>query len=144
RLAIGAGRGRLVRQFLAESLLLAALGALAGLALSYWFTGVLVNMLAGGGPLTLSVSPDWRVLAFTAVTSVLACVLAGLAPAIHAVRESLQPALKEARAGGHRRLGRGLVIAQLAVSMVLVVGAALFLQTLVKLHRVDRGMQTGG
>jgi len=144
RLAIGAGRGRLVRQFLAESLLLAALGAVAGLCLSYWFSGVLVNMLADGGGLTLNVAPDWHVLAFTCATSVLACVLAGLAPGIHAVRGSLRPALKEARTGGHRRLGRSLVIAQLAVSMVLVVGAALFLETLVKLHRVERGMQTGG
>ncbi|MGH9657134.1 MAG: ABC transporter permease, partial [Bryobacteraceae bacterium] len=130
RLAIGAGRGRLVRQSLAESLLLATLGAAAGLCLSYWFSGVLVKMLADGTTLMLHVATDWRVLAFTGAISILACVLAGLAPSIHAVRGSLQPALKEVRAGGHQRLGRGLVIAQLAVSMVLVVGAALFLETL--------------
>ena len=144
RLAMGAGRGRLVRQFLAESLLLAALGAVTGLFLSYWFSAVLVNMLAGGGTLTLDVATDWRVLAFTCAISVLACLLAGLAPGMHAMRGSLQPALKEARTGGHRRLARGLVIAQVAVSMVLVVGAALFLETLAQLHRVDRGLQTGG
>ena len=144
RLAIGAGRGRLVRQFLAESLLLAALGAAAGLCLSYWFSGVLVKMLADGGTLMLHVATDWRVLAFTCAVSILTCVLAGLAPGMHAVRGSLHPALKEVRAGGHRRLGRGLVIAQLAVSMVLVVGAALFLETLAQLQHVDRGLRTGG
>ncbi len=144
RLAMGAGRGRLFRQFLAESLLLAAFGAVAGLFLSHWFRAVLVNMLASGGALTLDVPTDWRVLAFTCAPSILACLLAGLAPGIHAMRGSLQPGLKEVRTGGHPRLGRGLVIAQVAVSMVLVVGAALFLITLVQLHRVDRGLQTGG
>jgi predicted permease len=144
RLAIGAGRGRLVRQFLAESLLLAALGAAAGLCLSYWFSGALVNMLAGGATPMLHVATDWRVLAFTCAISVLACLLAGLAPGMHAMRGNLNPALKESRAGGHRRLGRGLVIAQLAVSMVLVVGAALFLETLAHLQHVDRGLRTGG
>ena len=144
RLAIGAGRGRLVRQFLAESMLLATLGAAAGLCLSYWFTSVLVKLLADGATLMLHVATDWRVLAFTGAISVVACVLAGLAPSMHAMRGSLQPALKEVRAGGHQRLGRGLVIAQLAVSMVLVVGAALFLETLAQLQHVDRGLQTGG
>jgi predicted permease len=144
RLAIGAGRGRLFRQFLAESLLLAVLGAVAGLFLSCWFSAVLVNMLAGSGTLKLDVATDWRVLAFTCAISILACLLAGLAPGIHAMRGSLQPALKEVRTSGHPRLGRGLVISQVAVSMVLVVGAALFLETLAQLHRVDRGLQTGG
>ena len=144
RLAIGAGRGRLVRQFLAESLLLATLGAVAGLFLSHWFRAVLVNMLAGGGTLTLDVATDWRVLAFTCAISILACLLAGLAPGIHAMRGSLQPALKQVRTSGHPRLGRSLVIAQLAVSMVLVVGAALFLETLAQLRHVNRGLQTGG
>ena len=144
RLAIGAGRGRLFRQFLAESLLLAALGAFAGLFLSRWFCAALVSMLAGGGTLTLDVTADWRVLAFTCAISIFACLLAGLAPGIHAMRGSLQPALKEVRTSGRTRLGRGLVIAQVAISMVLVVGAALFLITLAQLHRVDRGLQTGG
>jgi predicted permease len=144
RLALGAGHGRLVRQFLAESLLLAALGSGAGLCLAYWFTGVLLNMLANGGTLVLPATIDWRVLAFTGGIAIVACVLAGLAPGIHAVRGSLNPAMKEVRGGGHRQLGRGLVIAQLAVSMVLVVGAALFLGTLAELEHVDRGLQTGG
>jgi len=74
----------------------------------------------------------------------MACLLAGMAPGIHAMRESLQPALKEVRASGHPLLGRALVIAQVSVSMVLVVGAALFLETLAHLNGVDRGLQTGG
>ena len=101
-------------------------------------------MLADGNGLMLHVATDWRVLAFTCAVSILACLLAGLAPGMYAVRGSRNPALKEARAGGRRRLGRGLVIAQLAVSMVLVVGAALFLETLAKLQHVDRGLRTGG
>lgn len=144
RLAMGAGRARLVRQFLAESLFLAAIGEVAGVFLSYWFSAVLVNMLTVSRTLTLDVATDWRVLVFTCVISILACLLAGLAPGIHSMRGSLQPALKEVRTSGHPRLGRGLVIAQVAVSMVLVVGAALFLETLAHLHRVDRGLQTGG
>src|SRR5207245_7213993 len=144
RLAIGAGRGRLIRQFLSESLVLAALGGGAGLLLAYWFSGVLVTMLANGSPLLLSVAPDWRVLAFTGAVSLLACVFAGLAPGLHAVRANPHPALKEVRSGTHRRLGQSLVIAQLSISMVLIVGATLFIGTLVKLYCLDRDLRTEG
>jgi predicted permease len=144
RLAMGAGGGRLMRQFLAESLVLAVLGGSAGLLLSYWFSGGLVAMLANGETLLLSTAPDWRVLAFTGAVSLLACLLAGLAPGWHALRANLNPALKQVRAGGHQRLGRALVVAQLSISMVLLVGAALFVGTLVKLYGVDRGLRTDG
>src|SRR5262249_40588245 len=144
RFAIGAGRGRLIRQFLSESLVLAVLGGSAGMVLAYWFSGVLVTMMANGGTLVLSAAPDWRVLAFTAAASLLACVFAGLAPGLHAVRNKLNPALKEGRSGGHRRLGQSLVIAQLSISMVLMVGATLFVGTLVKLYGIDRGLVTKG
>jgi predicted permease len=148
RLAMGAGGGRLMRQFLAESLVLAILGGSAGLLLAYWFSGGLVAMLANGDTLLLSTAPDWRVLAFTGAISLLACVLAGLAPGWHALRANLNPALKQVRSGGRgapgARLGKALVVAQLSISMVLLVGATLFVGTLVKLYSVDRGLRTDG
>jgi predicted permease len=144
RLAIGASRGRLVRQFLTESLVLAALGGAAGLAVAGWFSDRLFLLFVNGREIALSVAPDWRVLAFTCVVSLLACCIAGLIPALHAVRVSVNPALKEVRAQGHRRLGKAFVIAQLAMSMVLVVAATLFVGTLVKLYAVDRGFDTDG
>ena len=144
RLAIGAGRGRLVRQFLAESFVLAALGGGAGLLLAYWFSAALVSMIANGETLLLSTAPDWRVLAFTGAVSLFACVLSGVAPGLHALRVNLNPGLKHARASGHQRLGKTLMIAQLSISMVLLVGATLFVGTLVKLYTVDRGLRTDG
>jgi predicted permease len=148
RLAIGAGTGRLMRQFLAESLVLAALGGSAGLVLAHWFSSGLVTMMANGRTLLLSTAPDWRVLAFTGAISLGACVLAGMAPGWHALRANLNPGLKEVRASGRgapgARLGRALVIAQLSISMVLLVGATLFVGTLVKLYSVDPGVRTDG
>jgi predicted permease len=144
RLAIGAGGARLMRQFFAESFVLAVLGGSAGLLLARWFTSVLVTMMANGETLLLSTAADWRVLAFTGAISFAVCILAGLAPALHALRGSLNPGLKQARGGGHPRLGKVLVMAQVAISMVLVVGATLFVSTVVKLYRTDRGMRTDG
>ncbi len=143
RLAMGAGRGRLMRQFLTESFVLASIGGSTGLLLAHWFSAALVRMMANGNTLLLSIAPDWRVLTFTAAISLLACALAGLAPGWHALRANLNPALKEARAGG-QQIGRAMVIAQLAISMVLLVGATLFVGTLIKLYRVDRGVRTDG
>jgi predicted permease len=139
RLAIGAGAGRLMRQFLAESFLLTLPGGGAGLLLAYGLSRVLVNMLANGGSLHLSTAPDWRVLAFTAAITLLACLLAGLAPGWHGPRANLNPAR-----AGHLRFGRLLVVGQLSISMVLVVGATLFVGTLVKLYGIDRGVRTEG
>jgi putative ABC transport system permease protein len=144
RLAIGAGRGRLVRQLLTESLLLAAIGGTLGLALAGWFSERLVALFVNGRSVTMSAAPDWRVFAFTALVALLACVIAGLAPALHAVRFNVNPALKEARVQGHRWLGKSLVVAQLAISMILVVGATLFLRTLVNLYSVERGFDSDG
>ncbi|HKE20765.1 MAG TPA: ABC transporter permease [Bryobacteraceae bacterium] len=143
RLAIGAGRGRLMRQFLAESFVLASLGGSTGLTLAHWFSAALVTMMANGGTLLLSIAPDWRVLAFTGAISLLACALAGLAPGWHALRANPNPGLKEVRMGG-QQLGRAMVIAQLTISMVLLVGATLFVGTLMRLYRVDRGVRTDG
>jgi predicted permease len=144
RLAIGAGRGRLVRQLLTESLLLAAIGGTLGLVLAGWFSERLMTLFVNGRSDTVSAAPDWRVFAFTAVVALLACVVAGLAPALHAVRFNVNPALKEVRVPGHRWVGKSLVIAQLAISMILVLGATLFLRTLVNLYAVERGLDTNG
>jgi predicted permease len=144
RRALGAGNGRLARQFLAESLLLAVCGAVVGLGMASWFSRVLVAMMANGDELDLAVSLDWRILAFTGAASLLACIVAGLVPGLSAGRTSVNPALKKVRAGGHRRLGRTLIVAQLAISMTLLVGASLFIRTLEKLYSVDTGVRTGG
>ena len=133
-----------MRQFLTESLVLAALGGSLGLLMSNWFTSVLVTMIASGRTLLLSTAPDWGVLAFTAAISVGACLLAGLAPGLRALRSSLNPALKEVATASRPKLGRALVTAQLSISMVLLVGATLFVGTLVKLYGVDRGLRTDG
>ena len=93
RLAIGAGHGRLVRQFLTESLVLALLGGSVGLVIAAWFSPLLFALFVNGRELVLSVAPDWRVLAFTAAVSLVACVAAGLAPALQAVRVNVNPAL---------------------------------------------------
>jgi predicted permease len=144
RLAIGAGRGRLVRQFLTESLVLASFGGAVGFVLAGWLSARLFALFITGRDVALSVTPDWRVLAFTSVLSLLACCAAGLAPALQAVRVNVNPALKEVHAHGHGRIGKVLVVAQLAISMVLLVGATLFVGTLVKLYAVDRGFESDG
>ena len=144
RLAIGSGRGRLVRQFLTESFVLAALGGSAGFLLARVFTAALVTTMANGAVVTLSTAPDWRVLTFTAAISLLACILAGLAPGLHSLRASLNLGIRQHRSGGRQRLSRVLVIAQLSISMMLVTGAALFAGTLLKLYGVDRGVRTEG
>ena len=149
RLAIGAGRRRLIRQLLTESLLLGALGGALGLLFAFWGTHVLMAFLASGrDPIRLSVTPDLRILGFTAAVSVLTGILCGLSPALRTTRVDLTPALKEAGgrwaampAGGGMRLGLGktLVIIQIGLSLVLLVGAGLFVRTLTNLEHVSAG-----
>jgi predicted permease len=145
RLALGAGRLRLVRQLLTESVLLAALGGLLGLLFAWWGTRLLLPLLSQREiPLRLSLNPDLRMFGFTAAMAVLTGVLFGLAPALLATRIKLQTALKQDApwmSGRTMRLsvGQVFVIAQVALSLLLLVGAGLFVRSLRKLQQVDTG-----
>ena len=144
RLAVGASRGRLVRQLLTESLLLALLGGAAGLLVTQWTTRLLPKFFTADISGGLDVSMDWRVLVFTLGVSVLTGVLFGLTPALQATRVNLLPSLK---ADAHtdisrrRRIGLrdALVISQLALSLVLLISAALFVRSLQLAVNFDPG-----
>ncbi|MBI4906399.1 MAG: ABC transporter permease [Acidobacteria bacterium] len=140
RLAMGAGRGRVLRQMLAEGILLAAAAGILGVLLAWWSANALVTMMSNGGePIALSLRPDLRVLAFAAAISAVACLLFSLAPAIQVTRHGIQPALAEARSGARWRWGRGLITAQVAISVLLVIGAGLFGSTLLRLYSLETG-----
>jgi predicted permease len=141
RLAIGAGRGRLVRQLMTESLLLVAIGGSLGLLLSWWGSQVLLVMgEAQGQQIDIDVRPDARLLAFNTLVSFGAVILFGLAPALSASRADVNAELKQTPRGRSRmRLSPILVVAQVALSLLLITGAALFLQTLHNLRTRDLG-----
>ncbi|PYV15694.1 MAG: hypothetical protein DMG21_14320 [Acidobacteria bacterium] len=144
RLALGAGRSRLVRQFLTESILLAMCGGAAGLLFARWATAALVTRVANGAAFVpVSVSPDSRVLGFTLGVCVLTGILFGLVPALRASRGSLTAALKGgalASAGGGRRGPSNiLVVSQVAVSLFLLIGAGLLVRALRALENQDWG-----
>src|SRR5262249_23803893 len=141
RLAAGASRLRLVRHLLTESLLLAALGGALGLVFAYWGRDVLLalNPLEGTMP---DLKLDLRVLGFTAVATILTGLIFGLAPALRATKMDLHSALKDGagQTGYSRsRLSKGLVIAQVAMSLVLLIGAGLYVRTLRNLTLMDLG-----
>ena len=146
RVALGAGRGRLVRLLLSESLLLAALGAAAGAWLAGGLSRALVSAIdTQPGSLYLDLGLDWRVFGFAAATATATCALFGLAPALRAARVSPEAVLRSAGRGtteGRSRLGlrRALVIGQVALSLVLVAGAFLFARSLANLLGQDTGM----
>ena len=144
RCAIGAGRGRLVRQFLTESLVLAALGSVAGVILAIWFGSTLVSMMANGGSLTLPTTPNWRLLAFMGGITLATSLLVGLVPSLHAARADVSAGLTDVRGGTRRTLSKALVIGQIAISLLLLVGATLFVGTLVRLYSIDAGFRRDG
>ena len=153
RLALGAGRGRIVRQLLTESILLSTIGGGLGILFAIWGTHAIVSLMASNSDRPFGFAPgiDGRVLAFTLVASVLTGIIFGLAPAFRGTRVDLTPALKEGtgssaaegRAGGRwLSLGNGLVIAQVALAVVVLVGAGLLVRTLQNLRNVDPGFDT--
>ena len=146
RLSLGASRLRVMRQLLTESILLAIPGAILGLGIAALGVRFLVWLLANGREdFVLKAQLDWRVLAFTLSVALITGVLFGLAPAIEATRVDVAPALKETRAGSSRGrsrrfgLSRILVVSQIAISLLLVLGAGLFVRTLANLHSVALG-----
>ena len=146
RVALGAGRSRLVRQLLVESLLLACAGGLAGLALSVAAAPLILGFFVRADlPLPVSTLPDWRIFGFALAASTVTGILFGLVPALRSTDLDVTPALKAEAgsvAGGHARLRKALVASQVALSLLLLVGAGLFIRTLQNLANVDVGIRT--
>jgi putative ABC transport system permease protein len=143
RLGLGCSRGRLVRQLLTESLLLASVGAASGLLLAYWGSRTL-HAMADAGPLALA--PDWRVLLFVVTVTMLTGIGFGIAPALRGSRIDVAMALNEhgrrgAGGGPRRRVSRTLVMAQIGLSLMLLIGAGLLVRSLYNLRGVDLGFK---
>jgi predicted permease len=144
RMAIGAGRGAIVRQLLTESLLLSTAGALAGIVVARWAGRALVALLAGPRPLPLDLSPDWRVLVFSIAAAALTGILFGLVPAWRASRVDLQSAMKVAGRPTATRTRGWLVAAQVALSLVLVAASGLLVSTWRRIAAIDPGFRPQG
>ena len=145
RLSLGAGRQRIVRQLLTESAVLAAGGGAAGVAIAYWMTNLLLAMMSRGrGPIAVDVAPSVRSLAFAAGVTIVTAVLCGLLPALNATRTDVWPRLKLSASGAEtirNAWGRAMVAAQVALLVLLLVSAGLFMRTLQKLRAVDAGFR---
>ena len=144
RTAVGAGRARVFRQLLTESLLLACLGGVLGLLFASWASrAILVWISAGPESLPLNIAPDVRLLAFTFLISLVTALLFGTLPALRSTHVNLTDAFKSGRGaaalGVRSRFSSALIVSQVALSFVLLIGAGLFLRTLVNLTRVNRG-----
>ncbi|MFZ0923252.1 MAG: ADOP family duplicated permease, partial [Candidatus Acidiferrales bacterium] len=150
RLTLGAGRSRIVRQLLTESVLLSVLGGILGVLFAYWGAHAIVSFVSSNQtrPLAFATGVDMRVLGFTVAISLLTGIFFGLAPAFRSIRVDLTPALKEGEGSsagsGHAgakwfSVGNGLVVAQVALAVVVLVGAGLLVRTLENLRSVDLG-----
>ena len=149
RLALGAARGRLVRQLLTESVTLSILGGGLGILLAFWGARALMDFVVNNNnnAIRLSADPDWRVLGFTLAAAILTGILFGLAPAIRSMRIDLTPALKDGAAAinarqGHFRLGNILVVTQVTLTVVVLVGSGMVVHTLQNLRHLDPGFAT--
>ncbi len=148
RVALGAGRGQIVRQLLMESSLLGLLGGMLGLLIA----PICVNALMWLVPESLATgltSPDWRVFCFTFAASILTALLFGLAPALQATRIDISSAIKEggrtsAQGGSHSRLRDGLVVAQVSLALMLLAGTGLLVRSLYRMLGEDPGFRTSG
>jgi len=146
RLAMGAGRARIVRQLLVESLLLAAAGGLAGLLLSPWAMRLFISIMPEiDPPLRLVVDPNLRLVFFTMAVSLVTAVIFGLAPALQAARPNIAPVLKDqagaVAGGGHTRWRKMLVVAQVSLSLLLLIAAGLFGRSLQNLKGLNPGFE---
>ena len=146
RLALGASRTRIISQLLVESLLLALGGGAVGLMLALWINHALIGFLpASETPLNISSSLDGRVLLFTVGLSLLTGIIFGLVPALQSTRPNLAPTLKDQAGavigGGAVRLRKSLVVAQVALSLLLLIGAGLFIRSLKNLKDLDPGFR---
>ncbi|MFZ0332605.1 MAG: ABC transporter permease, partial [Candidatus Acidiferrales bacterium] len=153
RLAMGASRARIIRQLLTESVLLSVVGGALGILFAIWGVDAITNLFANGAshPFPFVVAPDWRVLLFTIGVAFATGILFGLAPALRSAHIDLTPSLKESvpslpGAAVHTRrwfrLGDALVIAQVALSIVVLIGAGLLVRTLRNLHSINPGFDT--
>jgi predicted permease len=153
RLALGAGRGRVVRQLLTESVLLSLAGGGLGVLLAYWGASALAAFASANrySNFQINADPDVRVLVFTVAVAALTGILFGLAPAFRGTRVNVAPTLKENSGsmsgtsfGGKRRfgLGSGLVVAQVALSLIVLAGAGLVVRSLANLKAIDPGFDT--
>ncbi|MGH9719654.1 MAG: ABC transporter permease [Bryobacteraceae bacterium] len=148
RVAVGAGRARIIRQLMSESLLLALVAGAAGVVLAVWESNALVKLAPGNVPRLADTHIDGWVLAFALGVCVLTSFLFGLAPALQLSRIDLNEALKQGAAravagGGAGRLRGALVVAEVALSVVLLAGAGLLLKSFVSLHNVALGFRPG-
>jgi predicted permease len=144
RLAMGASRGRLIRQLLTESVLLSTLGGAAGILIALWIKDSLLGVAGWAGPEnTINPRLDLRVLAFSFGLSLLTGIVFGLVPALRATRVDLTPSLKDTGRGSSATtrslLSRSLVVAQVSLSLLLLIGAGLLVRTLINLQRVETG-----
>ncbi len=147
RLAIGAGRGRIVRQLLIESTMLSFIGAAAGVGLAWWCGRFLIRLLSTGPrSLEFDLTPNWHILAFSSAVAIATALLFGMAPAMQTAAVDPGVALKEGSrtTGSRSRLLPFLVVGQVALSLVLLAGAGVFVRTLENLHSLDPGFQSEG
>ncbi len=143
RLAVGAARGRLITQLVIETLVIAVCGGIVGVGVAWWGVRVLLTFFPNRGtPLQFDLTPDWRLLVFSFGMCLVVGLLCGIAPAIQTTRPNLSSALKnESAAGGRIRfdLRRALVVLQVAISLLLLIGAGLFVRSLSNLKSLDPG-----
>jgi putative ABC transport system permease protein len=147
RVALGAPRWRVVRQILVESLVLSALAVAAGGAMAVWGVRAMTTLVPVQLPRWMQIDVDWRVWLFLAAIGIVTGLAAGLAPALRTSATGVHDALKEGSRGSsdgvsHGRLRSALVVAEVALSLVLLIGASLLLQSVWRLHRVDLGFRT--